>query len=654
MLGQLAVLMGPIFVKEIIDIARRRRFYLSRTLYGLALLVILVIVLEENRWLWRYSWSINQAARVAMELFEAASIVQFGAVFLFVPLFLCGTIAGEREERTLEMLFSTHLSDREIVLGKLGSRLAAMVCLILCGLPVLSLMMLQGGVPPEALWRVLVATLLGILFVGAHAIYFSVTTASSLEALVRTYWWLGIWLVGVPLLGLAVTELLRGPWRTPPIYVFGPLFFVNPVGPMAVAVDGDGYGLMARVLGPWFFPAGFVLPTAWSVLLLWRAIRRLRQVPAPVLQWVKRLPLVRWLWRFWTRPQAVTRRRARAHRFALLWRVANPLWLRARLAPIYDHTGHIRLIQWAGWAIAVFVILMLAIFEPRELRHEDFSMGFFSVAWCAIGGLVALLAGTSLVGDRRRGFFELVLVTPLTGREIVDGTFLAVWEHLRPIIWLPWAVGLFLCFTSTSPPLGILGSLITATLFGGVLMWHAIACSLVAPTAPAALTATFAFPLVVMGGTGLVLGIFEEHHGPVLWVLCVAAVVAMACWRRRRYGLGMVTCHFMTAYLALTALTTCWTYDGRTQEYPVAAMQPGFLVVAVLDDRPENWFRTRGGGPPLSAPAVLAAYWLALVANMHWARRWLIRHFDTLTERGPPPEPLPHEPVALEPFAFER
>ena len=264
--------------------------------------------------------------------------------------------------------------------------------------------------------------------------------------------------------------------------------------------------------------------------------------------------------------------------------MTNPLWLRARLTAAYDRSGHIRLIQWAGWATAVLVIVLVAIFDPRELGREDMSMGLLSVAWAGIAGLAALLAGTSLVGDRRRGFLELVLVTPLTGQEIVDGTFRAVWEHLRPILWLPWAAGLLLSLTGASPspgiwllwaaglvfsltgvspPLGIwlpwtaglvfsltgaspapgiLVSLITATLYCGVLVWHGLACSLVAPTVPAALTATFAFPLIAMGGTGLVMGIFQDEHGPVLWILSLAAWAI--AWRRERRGLGLGTVAF--------------------------------------------------------------------------------------------------------------
>src|SRR5262249_330991 len=133
--------------------------------------------------------------QLAESLFLSVSGVQYGAIYLFVPLFLCGVIASEREERTLELLFTTQLRDRQIVLGKLVSRLAALVLLILFSLPVLGMISLYGGIDPDALLRLLATTLLAMLYAGAHAIYFSAITKSPVGALVRTYWWMALWLV---------------------------------------------------------------------------------------------------------------------------------------------------------------------------------------------------------------------------------------------------------------------------------------------------------------------------------------------------------------------------------------------------------------------------------------------------------------------------
>jgi hypothetical protein len=190
-------------------------------------------------------------------------------------------------------------------------------------------------------------------------------------------------------------------------------------------------------------------------------------------------------------------------------------------------------------------------------------------------------------------------------------------------------MGLVVCYAGGSTPVGLFASLLTATLYCALLVWHAIACSLTASTIPGALLATLAFPLVAMGGTALLIGIFERHHGPAFWIVAGAALVGTWWWGRTRSGLGVITAQFISVHLALTAVATCWTYQGRRDEFPVAAMQPGFLVVSLLDDRPENWFRSLGR----SWPEMIVCYCLALVVNLVWARRRLIRHFDEWSGR---------------------
>src|SRR5438128_12415445 len=161
----LSSILGPMFAKEMVEIARRKRYFVNRILYGLALLFTVFVVWDNFRGRFPGAGrvSIHLMAEMAEALFHAVSAVQYGAGFLFVPLFLCGVIASEREVRTLDLLFTTRLSDREIVLGKLGSRVAVVGLMVLLSLPVVSLIMLFGGVDPQAVWRVLASTLLALV-----------------------------------------------------------------------------------------------------------------------------------------------------------------------------------------------------------------------------------------------------------------------------------------------------------------------------------------------------------------------------------------------------------------------------------------------------------------------------------------------------------
>src|SRR5262245_51739696 len=201
--------LGPIFAKEVVEIARRWRYYLCRTIYGAVLVFVMYVVWEEYQAHARAVGDRNSLAWIAGKVFTASSYIQYWAVYLLVPAFLGGVIAGEREERTLDLLFITPLTDREIVLGKLFSRVAAMICLILCGVPVVSLLMMFGGIDPESIWRMLAATLLAILFAGSHAIYFSTITRTPMEALARTYVAFFMWMAGLAILAWGFREMYQ-------------------------------------------------------------------------------------------------------------------------------------------------------------------------------------------------------------------------------------------------------------------------------------------------------------------------------------------------------------------------------------------------------------------------------------------------------------
>jgi ABC-2 family transporter protein len=633
MLRVLASLLGPIFAKEAVEIARRKRYYVNRVLYGLALFVALFLVWQ------RYDWAdaLNHVgmSRMAAKLFVAVSSVQYGAVFLFVPLFVGGVLAGEREEHTLELLFTTRLTDTQIVLGKLCSRLAALVLLVLFALPILCLLPFFGGVDPAALWRATAATLLAVGFVGAHAVYFSAVTPSPVGALARTYWWLAVEVVIMPLLVFIPVKAAFPASHPVSLCFLGAVHLVNPLPLFLAAVNGEWYDLLATNVGTWLFPAAFVLPTAWSGFLVWRAVGRVRRDPTPFSLPVRRLPVVRSVGAWLNGLGERLRRRVRVPTLRLPARreVANPLWQRARLARVYDRQGHLRRIQTAGWWTAFAFLLLLVVTEPRALRSHEAGPIFLGFTWAGVAGLAALLAGASLAGDRRRGFFDFVLITPLTGRQIVDGTLLAVWEHLRRVYWLPFVLGFFFCLTGASTPVGVLCSLLTATLVLTLIVLYGVACSLAARSVPGALVPTFLVPVFLLVGTLVLMALFRGAHGLALWVLTGGLLVGSRYWPRRRVSAAAVGTFLLAGHLALACVASGWTFDPDKPEYPLAAMHPGFLTLVTMD---RNYPRDFLG--KATCERVLPCYWAALVINLIWARWWVIRNFDRLVGRT---EPLP-------------
>jgi len=143
-------LLGPVFWYDLVRVARRQRLALWRALYASLLLVALYLMYASTfpyaGLFWGYRVKGNELAAFATQFFGLFAAVQFGAIILLTPALTAGALAEERSQNTLLFLFTTHLTNREIVLGKLMTRLLQVGLLVLTGLPVLGILQLFGGV----------------------------------------------------------------------------------------------------------------------------------------------------------------------------------------------------------------------------------------------------------------------------------------------------------------------------------------------------------------------------------------------------------------------------------------------------------------------------------------------------------------------------
>src|SRR5262249_56900575 len=143
-------------------------------------------------------------AGFASSFSSAFMAAQMLTVYLLTPIFVAGTIAGERERGTLDHLLVTHLHASEIVLGKLASRLASLTLLVLTGLPVLGLMLFLGGVDPNLVLAGFVATLATLASLGSLGVLNSIHSISTRQAAVYTYLEvIGYLVLSIPCLGCA-------------------------------------------------------------------------------------------------------------------------------------------------------------------------------------------------------------------------------------------------------------------------------------------------------------------------------------------------------------------------------------------------------------------------------------------------------------------
>ncbi len=178
-------LMGPHFYYDVVRLARRGRSTVLRVVYIIAMFIGLTVVYMNTPA--RQHMSVNEFAQVSEQFAYALFVVQNAAIMVLTPAYLASAISEEKERRTLELLFTTHLSNTEIVLGKLTSRIIHLMGFVLAGFPILSLIQFWGGIDMLLIVGNLVNTLLNIISLGSMCLLASVLARTVAAAVMTCY-----------------------------------------------------------------------------------------------------------------------------------------------------------------------------------------------------------------------------------------------------------------------------------------------------------------------------------------------------------------------------------------------------------------------------------------------------------------------------------
>ena len=84
--------------------------------------------------------------RQGMQAYAGMLAIQFALILLITPAMTAGSIAGERERQTLDMLLVTNTGSLRIVAGKLLESLGYVALLLVAALPSMCLTLVTGGV----------------------------------------------------------------------------------------------------------------------------------------------------------------------------------------------------------------------------------------------------------------------------------------------------------------------------------------------------------------------------------------------------------------------------------------------------------------------------------------------------------------------------
>ncbi len=394
----------PVLAKDLTELAARKRTYIVRTIYALLLFgaFALFFMSEVSRRGLHY-----RLMGAGKDLMEFLIVIQLVGVYLFLPAMVAPCIAGEKERGTLGLLFTTDLGPWEILIQKYLSRLAPMFMFLLLSLPLMAVAYTLGGFSSR---RVLVAAY--VIFttcmqVAAFALMWSAFCRNTSETTGATYSGAIALFVAMALLSVMLTEsfgIRNG-------YAFIPMIGMFP----SMLLIGTPFGGL---------PVGAAaMPWVWTLLFL-LAARRFLVTRAFIQKKPKSFQkMMRDLGRFVGSKMRLTKRPSRSekdHRpvgdlpglAPITWRELAHSSLRTR--------GSFALTAGAGGVALVGAGLLFAYWIG--FRDSDRGAGatiVVFVVWIAGVLMMATKSASAFALERTNNTLDLLITTPLTGREIV-------------------------------------------------------------------------------------------------------------------------------------------------------------------------------------------------------------------------------------------
>jgi len=388
--------LGPVFEADCLSTSRRWQVYAGRSLLVASVLLAIGLV-----WLNRYRdarfLSFQDLAAAGSAMIRAIMGLELTLALAIVPAVTAGAICQDKMRGGLTLMMVTDLSDAEIVLGRLVSRMVTVLGVIACGLPVLAILTALGGVDPvEIATGTMVIVGVAVLAV-CLSLTFSVWATRPHEALTATYAAFGVWLLTL----LAWTSIF-------PVFP-GRMNFLHYSNPFWLLGATDWEPKAASPSLRFEFLIGSLVVSA---MLTAHSIRQIRPV---TLRQASRsagnsrsrgAASARWFVRFGM-PQVSM------DSTPMLWR------------EVYGR-------QTGSWGRAIWRLYgaLSVLFTILAVVHSSIAPGV-SAFVVSIGLLlVTVHAATVLAEERSHGSLDVLLTTPLSTSSIVLGKW---WGAFRPV-----------------------------------------------------------------------------------------------------------------------------------------------------------------------------------------------------------------------------
>ena len=227
--------MNPILKKEMMVGSRSMKMsWAIMAISGIlaAIVVFVLIVINMSSGYDGYSYS------SLIVLFPVLGCSECGILSLMIPVITSGSISGEREKQTLDIMLTTPVSSSSIITGKLWSAMMIVMMYMVASVPIMSIAFILGGLSWWNLIGLFVMLIYLGIYVGSVGIFCSSVVKKSIAATILTIV-IGIGIiVGTTLvftIGMSVINIYHatvGGANQDEVLALGLVFLFNPYAPV--------------------------------------------------------------------------------------------------------------------------------------------------------------------------------------------------------------------------------------------------------------------------------------------------------------------------------------------------------------------------------------------------------------------------------------
>lgn len=174
-----------------------------------------------------------------LELYVFGAVIAFVMILFVMPALTAGSISGERERQTLDLLLSTQVTGLEVAAGKLMAAMHHVILLFVSSFPVMAMCFVYGGIRLWDLAFLVLSFLVAALFTACIGICFSALCRRTTMATALSYGMLALFVAGT----YGINQFI---WSMANVENVS---YVNQIGGMGGQVNSGGF-LYLLLLNP--------------------------------------------------------------------------------------------------------------------------------------------------------------------------------------------------------------------------------------------------------------------------------------------------------------------------------------------------------------------------------------------------------------------